>query len=303
MRSVPRAPVEGLVFDVDTFAVHDGPGIRMSVYMKGCSLRCLWCHSPESQSASSELIFMRDRCALCGVCAVVCSEGVHSLNGGGHAVLRERCAACGRCVLACPRGALALRGYPIAADDLVERAARMRPFFDRSGGGVTLTGGEPTQQPEFAEAFLAGCRARGIHTALETCGACAWAKLERLLDHVDLLLYDLKLIDDAEHRRWTGTSNRRVLANARRLAGRPVQVRVPLIPDITDTEANVRGIFDFMRDAGLGSVCLLPYNASASAKYEWLGRDYAIEGELQDEAHLAPLVALAGAAGLEVAVG
>ncbi|NLX37519.1 MAG: glycyl-radical enzyme activating protein [Chloroflexi bacterium] len=296
----------GTLFDLDTFAVHDGPGIRMTVYLKGCPLRCAWCHSPESQRAAPELAYTADNCVYCGACAAACAQGVHSVSHGSHTLAREACLACGACVAACTHRALSLKGYTATAGEIIARADRMRPFFSASGGGITLTGGEVTLQPAFSQAVLAGCHQRGLHTAIETCGACSWAVLESLLPHTDLVLYDLKLIDDDAHRRWTGASNRQILANARRLgalAGGPaVQVRVPLIPGITDTDANLDAILALMSSAGLTDLALLPYNPSAAAKYDWLGRAYALEAEPQTPEQLAAWALRAAATGIHATI-
>ncbi len=294
--------VRGLIFDLDTFAVHDGPGIRMAVYLKGCQLACTWCHSPESRRPEPELAFIRDRCVLCGACVQACPRGAHAISESGHTIDRERCRACGRCVEQCAAGALVLKGRQVSAGEIVDRASRLRSFFEHSRGGITLTGGEVTCQIEFAEAVLAGCRGRGVHTAIETNGACPLEQLERLLPHTDLVLYDIKLIDEAEHERWTGASNRVILQNASRLTGCPVQVRIPLIPEITDTDNNLRGIFAFMRRVGLGSVAFLPYNAAAAAKYEWFDLPFEIDGESQDPKRLQTILRMAREAGLKASI-
>ncbi|MEI7832052.1 MAG: glycyl-radical enzyme activating protein [bacterium] len=294
--------MEGMIFDLDTFAVHDGPGIRMAVYLKGCPHSCRWCHSPESRSPQAELILLHDRCIGCGVCVGVCTNHAHELRDGNHLIKRELCTACGRCCEYCPQHALAIKGYPISVETLVNKARRMKPFFTHSGGGITLTGGEVTGQADFAAEVLKRCRAEGIHTAIETSGACNWEALSQVVAHADLILYDLKLIDDTAHRYWVGASNQIILANAVRLAGHNLQVCVPLIPGITDTEENLAGIFAFMHSAGLATVALLPYNPSAAAKYEWIGQQYEITGEVQRAEQLRGFVEMARAAGIDAVI-
>ncbi len=277
----------GLVGDIDHFAIHDGPGIRTAVYLKGCPLHCVWCHSPETQSFAPELLYLPQKCSACGLCLDACAQGALSplevppVDGEAAQPCRvavdwEKCTHCAACVAVCYTGALKMSGTWMTAAELVAQVEKDLPFFAASGGGVTLTGGEASSQPAFSRQFLAGCRALGIHTALETNGCASWQVYQELLEGVDLFLYDLKHMDDSSHRRLTGVSNHAALANLRRLAenGARVIVRVPCIPGLNDDPANIAATAAFTRQVGLDGIHLLPYNSSAGAKYQWLGRDY-----------------------------
>ena len=278
------SPERGLVLDIDRFATHDGPGIRTAVFLKGCSLRCAWCHSPESQCTSPELIYMENRCTACGLCLAACPQAALQPveDGAGLcrvALNRAICDQCAACVEVCYPGALKLAGQWWDADALAREVARDAPFFEASGGGVTLSGGEASQQGEFAVAFLTACRGMGLPTAIETNGFAPWPVFERLAQVTDLFLFDLKLMDDRAHRKWTGASNRTSQSNLRRLAGRSAKVipRVPCIPGINDDAINIEETARFVRGLGLNEIHLLAYNAAAPAKYAWLGRPYALE--------------------------
>ncbi|MHB9092009.1 MAG: glycyl-radical enzyme activating protein [Chloroflexota bacterium] len=300
--------VTGVIFDVKRFATDDGPGIRTTVFVKGCPLDCLWCHSPESIRPAPELVFFASKCLRCGSCVAVCPRGAQrlALAGSERVVDHAACDNCGECALVCPSGALEMRGRMGAAGAVVADLAADVAFYRHSDGGVTISGGEPTTQPCFVRAVLQGCRARGIPTALDTNGYANWAVYESLLPLVDLFLFDLKHMDPAEHKRLTGVPNAPILRNLERLvaAGARVQVRLPLIPGFNDSVENVAATAGFARQAGVGSIALLPYNQAAGAKYAWLGHPYPLEHLVtQSEACLAALVATARARGLEAQLG
>ena len=272
-------PATGLVFWIARFAVHDGPGIRVTVFLKGCPLRCSWCHSPESQSPRPELMLKGDRCLVCGTCVPICGHEAIGLTDDGYVTNREQCEACGDCVDACPADARALAGRTMTVEELVAEIGKDRVFIERSGGGVTFSGGEPLMQPEFLEAAIAACRAAGWHTAVETSGYGTPSAMAAAAT-ADLVLFDLKVLDEAAHRRVTGVSNRLIVENFKRITAwhGDVRVRVPLVPGITDGRQNIEAIGRLAREAGVSHVDLLPYHTAGLAKYDRLGRPYGLVG-------------------------
>jgi pyruvate formate lyase activating enzyme len=267
----------GTVFLVSRFAIHDGPGLRLAVFLKGCPLRCLWCHSPESQARRPELLFKSDRCVRCGTCLASCRSHAIADTGAGFATDHVRCDGCGDCVDCCPTGARSLAGRTLTVPALMKTVEAERVFFGASGG-VTFSGGEPLMQPRFLSAAIDACRAAGVHVAVETSGYAAPTAADVLLG-ADLVLFDLKLADDARHRRATGVSNRPIRDNFRRLTRHHarVAVRVPVIPGINDDPGNLEAIARFAVRHGVPDLTLLPYHTAGRAKYARLDRPYTLE--------------------------
>jgi len=270
--------VTGYVFRIERFALHDGPGIRTTVFFKGCPLRCTWCHSPESQSTAPELMFRDERCIRCFACIDDCHQGAVSRVDEQPVVNPAICRRCGECADTCPTGARTQVGSVMSESRVLEEIARDTIFYDQSGGGVTFSGGEPLMQPDFLVALLDGCRALHIHTTIDTCGAAFPRVLERVAERADLLLFDLKHLDDARHRQVTGSSNVQILDNLRALAARKanVIVRFPLIPGINDDPDHIARLGRFIHAIGLSRIDVLPYHRAGSGKYPALGRDYAL---------------------------
>jgi pyruvate formate lyase activating enzyme len=271
--------LRGLVFDLMRFALHDGPGIRTTVFLKGCPLHCWWCHNPESQRREPELIYHEERCTLCADCMGVCPHGAVRLEDGKAITDPALCQQCGECVEVCVADARRLAGQWMSVDDVVAEVTRDQILFEESGGGVTLSGGEPLMQAAFAEELLAALHGRGIHTVLDTCGFANPKLLRRVSPHVDLFHYDLKLMDAEKHRQFTGVSNDLILANLKMLAeqGSAVIVRMPIIPTVNDGEEAIAAASCYLRQLGLRNVDLLPYHRIASGKYRRLHQDYRLE--------------------------
>jgi pyruvate formate lyase activating enzyme len=284
----------GLLFNVQRYSVQDGPGLRTTVFLKGCPLACAWCHNPESQAPGPELMTLEGRCLACGTCAQACPDP-------------GACSHCGACVAACPTGARQWLGRQVTVPELVTELLRDRMFFDQSGGGVTFSGGEPLLQPAFVTEALTVLRGRGVHTALDTCGWAPIATLLAVARQADLVLYDLKLMDDDRHRAATGIGNAPILANLAAL-GREhgqIRIRVPIIPGLNDDPDNLVATARFA--AGVGGVTgvdLLPYHATGAAKFRRLGKDYTLEQVLPPTPErMAEAAAWFRAEGLTVALG
>jgi len=272
----------GLIFNIQRFSTKDGPGIRTTAFFKGCPLRCAWCHNPEGISSQPELIWYEVRCIGARDCLTACPTDALELTPQGMRIDRERCTACGACAEACPAGALEVVGREWTLEDLFGEVRKDEIFYDTSGGGVTLSGGEPMHQADFAPALARLCHEAGIHVVLDTCGAIPWERYERTLPWVDLVLYDLKIFDATRHRAATGAGNHLILENARRIAaaGKPMWIRTPVIPGYTADADNIAAIGDFIA-AELPTVerwDLLAYTHLGQPKYQRLGRPYALEG-------------------------
>jgi pyruvate formate lyase activating enzyme len=269
-----KAAGGGIVFDVQKYSINDGPGIRTTVFFKGCPLKCYWCHNPESQKREAEVFFKKSHCTLCGNCVAVCPTGACSVSEIGVLINRKKCMACGKCAEACPGGARRIVGRHMTVDMVMQEVLTDRVFYKNSGGGVTLSGGEPTAQPAFALAILQKCKEADLHTALDTCGYTRWTILEKLLEFTDLVLYDLKCMGVDKHRGATGKSNDIILENARRVARRkPMRVRAPIIGGFNSSAHEVRAICRFAKtELDPAGIDLHEYNRMGENKYEWLDR-------------------------------
>ncbi|MEM1839458.1 MAG: glycyl-radical enzyme activating protein [Candidatus Bathyarchaeia archaeon] len=272
--------IKGTIFNIQRFCLDDGPGIRTTVFLKGCPLRCLWCCNPEGQNPWPELAHRDAICTKCGRCIETCPKNAISISDNEWHINRSLCNVCGKCVDICVRGALGILGREMSVEEVFKEVIKDLDFYEASGGGVTLSGGEPLFQPDFAADLLKRCKDEGIHTAIETSGYSNENSLKKVLPYVDLILYDLKCISPELHKRLTGVSNDLIIRNLRLLISRgvPVIIRFPLIPTLNDSDMEIASLAEFIEQMGVEDVEVLPYHRLGISKYRMLGRKYELEG-------------------------
>jgi pyruvate formate lyase activating enzyme len=294
----------GVVFDIKHYAIHDGPGIRTTVFLKGCPLDCAWCHNPESKRPQPEFMWWPTRCIGCRSCVEGCPEGAVAI-GDRLVIDEELCVGCGSCVEGCYAEALELVGGEMSVEEVMEEVRRDSEFYRESGGGVTFSGGEPLMQPAFLAELLAACKGEGLHTAVDTSGHADPAALEAIMGNTDLFLYDLKHMDPEQHKRYVGASNELILSNLALLRGKAVVIRAPIVPGVNDDEENVRRMGEYVSSLGFSDVCLLPYHKVGAEKAQRLNRETGPQflAEAPTEASLDRLSGVLKEYGLQVKIG
>ena len=267
--------VQGNVFNIQKFCTNDGPGIRTTVFLKGCPLHCEWCHNPESQKRETQLLFDASKCVNCGRCVQVCPVNAQYFKDT-HEIDRSKCVACGECCKVCPTDALELAGKEMSIQEVMEEVLSDKIFYDNSGGGMTLSGGEPLLQFDFAYELLRQAKANGLHTCIETCGFVPTEKIKQAAAYIDMFLFDWKVTDDTLHKRYTGGSNALILQNLRMLdaQGAKIVLRCPIIPDVNDTGEHFKGIAALANSLrNVSAVEIEPYHSLGNSKYQKLDED------------------------------
>jgi pyruvate formate lyase activating enzyme len=299
--------VEGNIFDIKKYAIHDGPGIRSTVFFKGCPLACRWCHNPEGLTVESQRIYRQERCIGCGECIQICPQKGLTQTAAGVARDPAKCDLCQTCADHCPSEAIEFVGRKVTVDEVIAEIKKDIAFYDESGGGITFSGGEPLMQPEFLLQLLEACAELDLHRTVDTTGYADSELLLQVAQKTDLFLYDLKLMDAAKHRDFTGVSNRRILYNFRMLAkyGARIQVRVPIIPGINNDAENIDRTAALVSDLpGVEQIAILPFHNSARGKYGRLGMEcLSSDIESPSDEHMKIIAGRLERSGLQVKIG
>jgi pyruvate formate lyase activating enzyme len=279
---------EGTIFNIQRYSIHDGPGIRTTVFLKGCPVHCWWCHNPESQGYGPQLILREDRCIGCGACMDICANNAVTLKNSLPYTDRDRCSCCGACARACPTCAREIIGETVSVEHVTGEIEKDIIFYDQSGGGATFSGGEPLAQPAFLRKLLKACRDRDIHTAVDTSGYANWEVIHSVAGSTELFLYDIKHLDDTMHTKTVGVSNRVILDNLQKLARihGNIIIRMPLVPGINDDDENIVSTAQFISSVNIKEVNILPYHKTGMDKYGRLGREYRLTDTLEPSKEL-----------------
>ena len=270
----------GTIFDIQRYSVHDGPGIRTTVFLKGCPLKCLWCSNPESQSKNPEIMLDHSLCTRCSRCVEVCPYNATVKSGDEIRLLRDLCQGCSECVSACPNDARQLVGRQEEVENILKEVKKDGLFYKNSGGGVTLSGGEPMSQPEFTRTLLKRCKENGIHTVLDSSGYTKSENWDLVLEYVDMILFDLKQMEPEKHKEYTGVEKELILKSAKKVASLkvPMIIRIPLIPGYNDSQKNMEECARFAKEIGVDRIELLAFHRLCISKYNKLGKDWRLDG-------------------------
>lgn len=264
------------IFNIQKFSVHDGPGIRTTVFFKGCPLDCMWCHNPESQSRNKQILFDGSKCILCRTCVKVCPEGAVKIENNVPVTHMDKCTGCRQCEIYCIPGARQVVGKEYTVEEVMKEVMKDEVFYKQSGGGITLSGGEPLIQEEFVEELLIKLKEKNIHTAVDTCGSVNFKNIERICAYTDVFLYDIKVMDDNKHIQFTGVSNKLILDNLKNLSEihNNINLRMPVIEGVNADAKHIEETIDFIKELNIMKINLLPYHDIAKHKYEKLGLSY-----------------------------